>query len=147
VLALSVCAIAALAAENPFVGTWKMNADKSKLTGADAIQNVTVKYEMDGGQMKASVEGTNAQGQPVSFTYQAPLDGKPGTASGAPTFDGILIHQVSSHSLRVTGKKGDKVVFTDRRMVSKDGKTLTIMRSGTDGEGKAYQSTIVFDKQ
>lgn len=147
--ALAVCifAVTLLAADSPFVGTWKMNAEKSKVTGADAMQNVTVRYEMDGDTLKASVDGTNAQGQPVSFTYEAGLDGKPGTATGAPTFDSIMIHRISPNSLRVTGKKGDKVVYTDRRLVSKDGKMLTISRTGTDSTGKPYHSTMVFDKQ
>lgn len=32
-----------MAAENPFVGTWTQNMDKSKLSGAEALSNVTVK--------------------------------------------------------------------------------------------------------
>ena len=71
--ALFVCLFATclLTADNPFVGTWKVNADKSKLAGAEPLQNVTVKYEMDGDSLKATVDGTNAQGQAVNFTYEA----------------------------------------------------------------------------
>jgi hypothetical protein len=147
--ALTVCvfAVTLLAAENPLVGTWKLSAEKSKLAGSDALQNVTVRYEMDGESLKASVEGTNAQGQPVNFTYEATLDGKPGTATGAPNFDTIMIRRLTPHSFRATGKKGDKVVFTDRRVLSADGKTLTITRSGTDAQGKQYHSTMVLEKQ
>jgi len=147
VFAVCVLAVAALAADNPFVGTWKMNAEKSKVAGADALQNVTVKYELDGNTLKASVDATNAQGQPVSFTYQAPTDGKPGTATGAPNFDTITIHQLSPNSLRVIAKKGDQTAYTDRRTVSKDGKTLTIARTGTDSQGKPFRALMVFDKQ
>ena len=46
-----------------------------------------------------------------------------------------------------TGKKGGRVVYRDRRTVSEDGKTLTISRTGTDSQGKAYRGTMVFDKQ
>ena len=146
-LALCVFAGAALAADSPFLGTWKMNAEKSRVTGADALQNVTVKYEMDGDRLKASVDATDMKGQSVSFSYEAAMDGKPGTTTGSTTFDTIMIHRISAYSMRATGKKGDKIVYTDRRTVSNDGKTFTILRTGTDQEGKPYRSTLVFHKQ
>lgn len=147
--ALIVCVFATtlMAADSPFVGTWKLNADKSKLTGADALQNVTVRYEMDGESLKATVEGTDAKGQPVNFSYEGTLDGKPGNATGAPNFDTISLQRVNSHSIRATAKKDGKVAYTDRRVLSKDGKTLTISRTGTDTQGQQYHSTMVFDRQ
>jgi hypothetical protein len=39
------------------------------------------------------------------------------------------------------------VVYTDKRTVSQDGKTMTISRSGKNPEGKAFHAAIVFDKQ
>jgi hypothetical protein len=146
-LAICIFGLALMAAENPFVGTWKENMDKSKLSGAEGLANVTVTYEMDGDTFKASVEGTDPQGQAASFTYEGKLDGTPGTVTGATTFDAISLQRVSSHSIKVTGKKDGKVAYTDRRVVSQDGKTLTISRSGTDSKGKTYHSTMVFDKQ
>lgn len=147
--ALSICifSLALMAAENPFVGTWKENMDKSKLSGAEGLTNVTVKYEMDGDSFKASVDGKDPQGQPASFTYEGKLDGTPGTVTGATTFDTIALQSLGTHVMMATGKKGGKVVYRDRRTVSEDGKTLTISRTGTDSQGKAYRSTMVFDKQ
>jgi hypothetical protein len=147
--ALTVCifSLALMAAENPFVGTWKENMEKSKLSGAEGLTNVTVKYEMDGDTFKASVDGKDPQGQPASFTYEGRLDGAPGTVTGATVFDAITLQRLGTHSMKAIGKKEGKVVYTDRRVVSKDGKTLTISRSGTDSQGKAYHSTMVFDKQ
>ena len=146
-LAVFVFSVGLLAAESPFAGTWKMNADKSKLAGADALQNVTAQYEVTGGTLKATVQGTSTQGQPVNFNYEAKLDGTPGTSNGSDAFDTITLQRVSTHVLKATAKKGGKVVYTDRRVVSKDGKTLTISRSGTDTQGKPFRETMVFDKQ
>lgn len=146
-LAVFVFSIALLAAESPFAGTWKMNADKSKLTGADAVQNVTAQYEVTGDTLRATIQGTTMEGQPVNFTYEAKLDGTPGTASNSDTFDSITLQRVSAHVLKATAKKGGKVVYTDRRVVSQDGKTMTISRTGTDSQGKPFKATMVFDKQ
>ncbi len=146
-LAVFVFSIALVGAESPFAGTWKMNADKSKLAGADAVQNVTAQYEVTGDTLKATVQGTSMQGQAVNFTYEGKLDGTPGTQNGSDTFDSIALQRVSSHVLKATAKKGGKVVYTDRRVVSADGKTMTISRTGTDSQGKPFKATMVFDKQ
>jgi FKBP-type peptidyl-prolyl cis-trans isomerase len=39
------------------------------------------------------------------------------------------------------------VVGTVHRVVSKDGKTLTVHNKGTHADGKAFDDTLVFDKQ
>ena len=146
-LAVCILSVGLFAAENPFAGTWKMNAAKSKLAGSGLGQNATVHIESDGKSMKVSVETTDPQGQPLNFTYEATLDGKPGTATGSPKFDTISLKRLNDSTIAATGKKGDKVVFTDRRVVSQDGKTMTLSRKGTNAEGKTFHATLVFDKQ
>ena len=36
---------------------------------------------------------------------------------------------------------------TGRTVISKDGKTMTTTTKGTDGDGKPFASTLVYDKQ
>ena len=146
-LAICILAAAISAAENPFVGTWKLNPEKSKLTGSGLGQNATVRIETDGDGLKVSVEATTPQGQPNNFTYQASLDGKPGTVNGSSMMDTVILHRVNDHTITATGQKDGKPVFNDRRVVSKDGKTMTITRSGTNSEGQKFNATMVFDKQ
>jgi len=61
--------------------------------------------------------------------------------------DELSLKRVNEHTIDVTAKKAGKVVYTDKRTVSKDGKTYTISRTGTSPDGKKYHATIVFDKQ
>jgi hypothetical protein len=146
--AICILAVALFAAENPFVGAWKLNAAKSKLAGTGLGEKATVHIESDGKSMKVSVESTDPKGQPLNFTYEATLDGKPGKATGSPTFDEISLKRINEHTISAIGKKDGKVVFTDRRTVSKgDGKTMTLLRTGTDAAGKTFHATLVFDKQ
>ena len=46
-----------------------------------------------------------------------------------------------------TVKKGGMVTITGRVVVSADGKTRTVTTSGTDPQGKKFESTTVYDKQ
>jgi hypothetical protein len=44
-------------------------------------------------------------------------------------------------------KRGGKEVGTVHRVVSADGKTLTVNNKGTHADGKAYDDSLVFDQQ
>lgn len=143
---ISILALFAFAAEDPFAGTWKMNAAESKLEGSGITPGSTVTIEPAGNGYTVTVDGTS-QGQPMHFTYTLTLDGQPAHVSGAPGIDEISTQRVDTHTITATGQKDGKTVFTDRRVVSSDGKTMTITRRGTNLEGEPFEATMVFDKQ
>jgi hypothetical protein len=145
--ALCLLAVGLFAAENPFAGTWKLNAAKSKLAGSGIGPSGGVRVESDGTTYKASVDTTDEKGQPVKYDYEATLDGKPSKVTGSAAVDELSLKRVNDHTVNATGKKNGKVVYTDKRTVSQDGKTYTISRTGTDAAGKKYHATIAFDKQ
>ena len=145
--ALCLLAVGLFAAENPFAGTWKLNAAKSKLAGSGIGPSGGVRVESDGATYKASVDTTDEKGQPVKYDYEATLDGKPSKVTGSAAVDELSLKRVNDHTVNATGKKNGKVVYTDKRTVSQDVKTYTISRTGTDAAGKKYHATIAFDKQ
>jgi hypothetical protein len=147
VFTLSIVAVALFAADNPFAGTWKLNAAKSKLAGTGIGASGGVRIESDGTTFKAFVDTTDEKGQPIKYDYQGTLDGKPGKVTGSSAIDELSLKRVNDHTIDATGKKGGKVVYTDKRTVSKDGKTYIISRTGTSPDGKKYHATIAFDKQ
>ena len=149
VLSLAWCFFAAAvcyAADNPNMGTWKLNEAKSKI-GAGATKNSTVVYEAAGDSTKVTVDGTNADGTPVHSEWTGKFDGKDYPVTGDPTEDTRSYKQVNDHTLALTNKKGGKVVLTARIVVSADGKSRTVTGSGTNAEGKKVSSTSVYDKQ
>ena len=142
-----VLALSLFAADSPFVGTWKQNPTKSKMEGSGLGSNGMVRIEPDGAGLKVSVEAT-LQGQPNSFTYQATLDNKPIKVTGTPGFDEIwTMRGGDNRTMTASGRKAGAVVFTDQRVVSGNGKTMTIFRSGTIAEGQPFKATMVFDRQ
>ena len=145
--ALCLLAAGLFAAENPFVGTWNLNGAKSKLTGSGIGSKGTVHIEANDASLKFTVESTDEKGEARNFNYEAALDGKAATISGTATVDEVSLKRVDDHTIDATGKKDGKVVYTDKRTVSQDGKTMTIVRSGKNPEGKAFHATIVFDRQ
>ena len=146
VVGVTVLALGLGAADNPFVGTWKLNPTKSKLEGSGLGSVVTSRIEQDGTGLRVSVDSP-IQGQPNTFTYQASLDGKFVKVTGSPTTDEISTQRINLRTITATGKKDGKVAYTDRRVVSADGKTITIVRSGVNPQGQKYHARLVFDKQ
>ena len=64
---------------DPWAGTWKLDAAKSKLHGP-APKEETVKSEgtgADGSMVKYSISGVEADGKPFSQSYDGKADGKP----------------------------------------------------------------------
>jgi hypothetical protein len=147
-VAVCLMAVSLFGAENPFIGTWKSNAEKSSSrTGAATVNGGILRYELQGDKLKGSVTGVDAQGKPVNFSYEVTLDGKPGAVTGTESIDSISLERLDEHTIKATGKKTGKVVFEDRRLVSDDGKTLTFSRTVMGEQGHKQELTMVFDKQ
>jgi len=63
--AICVFATALVAADNPFVGTWKLNLAKSKFAPGTQPKEVTVVFESVGDQIKRVATGVDEDGQPL----------------------------------------------------------------------------------
>jgi len=148
--AVAVCLLALplVASDSPFVGNWKFNPAKSKFSaGAPSLKSATVRVEAEGNGLKSTVEGVDADGNPIKYVAQSSLDGTPGTITGSPNMDTTELKKVDDHTLSAVVKKAGKVVYTDKRVVSKDGKSLTVTRTGTSPAGQKYTATLVMDRQ
>jgi hypothetical protein len=134
-------------ANDPRIGTWKMNASKSKFNPGPPPQSLTVIVESAAKGEKVTADIGNADGTRTTTVYTANFDGKNYPLTGSPTADTVSLKRVDSRTTERTDKKGDKVITTLRRVVSRDGKTMTVTTKGTNAEGQAVNNVIVFDKQ
>jgi hypothetical protein len=127
-------------------GTWTLNVAKSKFSGAAPASGTRVYTESaDGTTLDSKLVGADGKesAMHVTLTY----DGKAHPITGNPDADSGTGKAVNARITNFTLTKGGKVVGTVHRVVSKDGKTLTVHNKGTHPDGKAYDDTLVFDKQ
>lgn len=147
-LALMLCllGVAVSFADNPNMGTWKLNEAKSKIAPGSP-KNTTVVYEAAGDDVKVTTDGTGSDGAPVHTEWTGKLDGKDYPLTGDPTADTRSYTKVNDHTLTFANKKDGKVTTSGKVVISSDGKsrTLTTTRTGTDG--KKTTNTFVYDKQ
>jgi hypothetical protein len=133
-----------LAADDPMMGTWKLNEAKSKITPG-APKNTTVVYAAAGDQIKITVDGTDADGKPSHSEWTGKFDGKDYPVTGDTTAD-MRSYKMVGKDLELTNKKDGKVTVTGKVSVSADGKTRTVTISWTDAKGAKMTSTAVYDK-
>jgi hypothetical protein len=135
---------------NPFVGTWKMDPEKSKASPSPGPKEETRVVEAQGDSVKGSYEGTAADGSRIAYGYTAKYDGKDYALTGMGTPDGadtLALKRIDTNTYEVTAKRGGIVVMTARVVVSHNGKVTTITTKGTNVSGKPDRSVRVFYKQ
>lgn len=145
-LALCLVAVAAFAASDGLMGTWKLNESKSKLA-AGGPKNTTVIYEAAGDSIKVTIDGTAPDGTPVHSEWTGKFDGKDYPSTGNPNEDMRSAKQIDDRTIHVTSKKGGKVVLTAHVVLSADGKTRTVTIHSTDAKGKKLTNVALYDKQ
>jgi hypothetical protein len=142
---LLFAAVAAVRAEtDPRIGTWKLDVAKSKSSNGLPMSE-TRTYSAEGSAIMSTNEGVNAQGKPISTHYEATADGKE-RPTGAPGMT-LSIKQTGPGAYAGTVKKDGKVVSTNVAVISGGGKVFTFKNKGTDADGKAFTSTVVYEKQ
>ena len=143
-----IVAAALLAAQaDPRVGTWNLNVEKSKYSPGPAPKSQVLTIEAAGAAEKVTSESVSATGQKSSTSYTAPFDGKPHPLKGSEIADMVTLTRVDSHTTERVDSKAGKSVQTYRRVVSKDGKTMTVTVKGTDAKGQAVSNVVVFEKK
>src|SRR5262252_1617083 len=134
---------------DPFLGTWKLNVQKSKFVPGPPRKSETRIVVTGPTGMKVSVDRVNGDGSTQEFEYTSNLDNKsyPIIGDGPYGADSIAANLTAPNTIRSTLTKGRKVVATATTVVSSDGRILTITTKGTDSSGKPFTNIGVYDKQ
>ena len=133
-------------AQNPHMGTWKLNEAKSKFA-AGATKNSTVVYATEGDSIKVTVDGTDGGGNAIHSEWTGKFDGKLYAVTGDPTSDMRSYRKINNHTLALTGTKDGKVTVSGRIMVSANGRTRTVTTTGPNSKGKRTTNRAVYDKE
>jgi hypothetical protein len=136
---------------DPWIGTWKLNVEKSKADPGPLPKSQTLRIEpaADGAQ-KHTGDGVNAEGQPTHTERVAKYDGVDVPVVVQPPPPGKATNsfkRLDERSFEVTNKRDGKVTTTIRVVISADGKTMTQTGTGTDTQGRAINNILVFEKQ
>jgi hypothetical protein len=145
-LALCFVGVAVSFADNPNMGTWKLNEAKSKIPPG-FVKNTTVVYQAAGDSVKVTTDGTDRNDNPSHTEWTGKFDGKDYPLTGDPAADSRSYKKIDDHTMALANKKDGKVVASGRIVISADSKSRTLHLIGTDAAGKKVTSSAVYDKQ
>jgi len=150
ILALVMLATALFAgpafAADPIVGTWKLNVAKSTFSSGQELKSGSRVYTEADGVYTLEQKMSGADGKEMSYRVQY-SDGKDMKQSMGGALDTTHAKKLDANTWDFDLKKDGKVVGHVHRVVSADGKTLTVHNTGMMVSGVKGDQTLVYDKQ
>jgi len=146
-LVLLTISIGLAAADNPLVGTWKINLAKSTFSPGPAPKSSTVTFEPAGNGIKQSVNNVGAQGHSIIYSVTYEFDGKDYPVIGDPARDVVAWTRIDAHTLEATNKKDGKITTRQKRVIAADGKSFTLTTTGTNPQGQTVKNVEFYEKQ
>jgi hypothetical protein len=144
---LCLAALTFSLAQNPNMGTWKLNEAKSEIP-AGVGKNATVVYASATGDMiKITTDGVDAAGQSTHTEWTGKFDAKPYPLTGDANADYRAYRTKGERRLQIANMKGNTTVSNGTIEVAKDGKSRTVSMNYLDGKKKKAKAKFVYDKQ
>jgi hypothetical protein len=147
---LLVMAALSLTAADPFLGSWKLDAGKSRSNLKNPpppFKSLVVTYTRQGEDLKVTSDLTLPDGKTRTVEHVWRYDGKdypryPGAAPG----DTVTTTRIDKFTEESAFKKDGNVTITTRRVVSPDGQTMTATAKSKAADGSVVETVTVYEK-
>ncbi len=134
-------------APDPGNGTWELNLAKSKFDASPAPKSQTRNVEIVGDRFIYTAKGVDAAGKPVLVQFTANFDGKDYPITGVEDSETISLTRIDPLTTESIQKKAGKVIWRTKRVLSVDGKVMTLTSATTNEKGQSVTNVLVFDKK
>jgi len=128
-------------------GTWKLNVVKSTFGSESPPKAETRTYTPTPKGMHIVIVTEHADGKKETNEVTLTYDGKTHPLAGNPNYDSASAKRVSANEIQADLIRQGKVVGALRRLVSDDGKTMTINVKTTKPDGTTETGLAVYDRQ
>ena len=139
----------AYAQDDPFTGTWVLNVARSKMQPATASKSEIIHYKITGDEEDFLSDAVTIEGYPESIKYTARYnDGKAYpfsiTINGKVTNPGAMtmVKKIDTWTRERYNVRDGTPVIASRRVVSRDGKTMTLTILRMDAQGQEVVNEI-----
>jgi hypothetical protein len=138
-----------IAEDNPLIGTWKLNLEKSKYSPGPAPRSLILNFVADGANLTNTAEVIDAEGKATKTVFAHIYDGKPHPTTGVAggLYDSSTYTRIDANTVNWIRSKDGKTVQTGSNVLSADGKTFTVTTDGTGLSGQPIHSVAVFERQ
>ena len=130
-----------------FLGLWKLNPATLDYQFGRPGRRAMYLIERSGQQWRFTLDGDDADGKSMCFSYSGLLDGEDYPCMDQSVIDSLQLSLVDEATIESVAKKDGKVVDRWRRVVSPDGRILTITQYGSNPENEHLRNVSVYEKQ
>ena len=147
ILVLALATVA-MAADDPFVGTWKKNVERSQAGSSPQTKSETITITAQDNGYKILTDRVGVDGKRIHVEDIVPeLDGKERPVAGNAYHDAEINRRAGTNTLVNKRKKNGKEVASANFVVSEDGKTLTITIKQNATQGNIGGIMVIYDRQ
>ena len=129
------------------IGTWKLNVAKSTFRPGPPPVTETRTYKAQPKGVQTTVKTTWADRLSTTVEYPANYDGKDYPVDGSREVDVVVLTRIDDFTSAATLKHFGKEIGVARRVVSPDGKTMTISYKGINTRGDRVDNVAVYDRR
>ncbi len=134
--------------EDPAVGTWKLNLEKSKPDPSIAPPRSSVHiYSAIPGGLRVRIRTVEADGSEHLVESSFSYDGKLHAVSGTPDYDSVAVTRMGRSASHTRLIQDGKAIGQLTRVISGDGRTMTITLDLTTNRGTVEHDVMVYDRQ
>jgi hypothetical protein len=126
------------------LGTWVLVVEKSKYDPGPALKSQTRTYQTHPLGIKATIRTVYANGHSSGLQYTAEYDTVEYPVLGSLDSEMITLQRVDEFTAEASHGHAGKVIGTAKRLISNDGKTMTITYRGVS-EGKEINNVSVYE--
>src|ERR1700704_5655834 len=130
-----------------FTGTWKLNPQKSSYPRGACPKRMGIVMEPAGEGVHYRSETTYANGNSTRSEYSADYSGREAIVTGsAGLLLPVSLKRVDARTVIARYTRGLQIVAPSRRVVSNDGKLMTVTTTSPDQSGTSVTSVGVYEK-
>jgi hypothetical protein len=146
-IAISLMATRATASTDPFLGEWKLNVQHSVYPAGTCPKQMTIEMTATARGVRYHSNATYANGATTQAQYVADYNGKQAAVMGDRGFLlPVSLKRIDSRTVLASYMRGMQLIATSRRVVSPDGRRMTITTKSRPSPGKSVTSVGLYER-
>lgn len=135
-----------IAQDEPFLGKWELNLAKSSITRGGPPKSETIENVAETGGFKSTLTSVTARGSGAEIHHYI-FDGAFHQTEGGDPRE-LSFKRVDRRNIDSDTRRNGQITVKRHFQLSDDGRTMTIVASGTSGGGQKYENdTRVYDRK
>ena len=129
-----------------FCGAWRLRPAESRYEHGKPPREAVYQIEREGPFLLFAARWISAEGRRLEMSFAAIPDGEPHPYDDPAVADTVTATLVGARTLDTTAVLSGRTVAHGRRVLSEDGRTLTITQSGTTPDGNPFANISVYER-